>query len=194
MPDPTPSDRDAAAPPPSPWVVRFAPLVPAGGAVLDLACGSGRHCRFFLDRGHPVTAVDRDTQRLGALSAAPGLTVVTADLETGEDDGWPLGGERFAGIVVVNYLWRPLLPRLADALEPGGALIYETFAVGNQRFGRPRRPEFLLKPGELLDAFAGRLSVVAYEHGIVERPAPAVVQRIAAVNRPPDDPVPLPPG
>ena len=173
---------------PSPWVERFAALVPAGGAVLDLACGHGRHGRLFADRGHPVTAVDVDPAAIDAVAADPRIEAIAADLESG---GWPLGDRRFAGIVVTNYLWRPILPRLAAALDQGGVLIYETFAKGNERYGRPRKPEHLLRPGELLQAFADALSVVAYEHGIVEHPRPAVVQRIAAVRS--DRPAPLSP-
>ena len=170
---------------PSPWVERFAALVPAGGGVLDLACGHGRHGRLFADRGHPVTAVDIDP---AGLAADPRIEAIAADLEAG---AWPLGDRRFAGIVVTNYLWRPILPRLAAALGSGGVLIYETFAKGNERYGRPRKPAHLLRPGELLQTFEAALSVVAYEHGIVEHPRPAVVQRIAAVRS--DRPVPLSP-
>ena len=135
--------------PPSPWVERFAGLVPAGGRVLDLACGSGRHTRFFLDLGHPVVAVDRDVGGLVDLTGHPDLETLEVDLETGAP--WPLGDRRFAGIVVTNYLHRPLFPDLLAALSPGGVLIYETFAVGHELFSRPRNPDFLLKPGELLD-------------------------------------------
>jgi SAM-dependent methyltransferase len=173
------------------WVVRFAPLVRAGGRVLDLACGSGRHTRLFHGLGHPVTAVDRDGTALAAL-AADGIETVAADLEDGSP--WPLAAQRFAGIVVVNYLHRPLLRAILDTLECGGVLIYRTFATGNERFGRPSNPAFLLRPGELLDAVAGRLTVIAYEHGTVEEPRPAVVQRLCAVNDPPAAPPRVLPG
>lgn len=162
----------------SPWVVRFAPQITAGGAVLDLAAGSGRHTRFLLARGHAVTAVDRDT---AGLAPAPRLTVVNADLEDGSP--WPLDAQRFAGIVVTNYLHRPLFPQIAAALQPGGVLIYETFALGNEAFGRPRNPDFLLRPGELLAAFP-TLQVIAYEHGLIESPQPKVVQRLCAQAAP----------
>jgi SAM-dependent methyltransferase len=164
----------------SPFVTRFAGLVPARGAVLDVAAGGGRHTRLFLERGHPVLAVDRE---IGALTAiqAPRLTCLQADLES---EPWPLGSRRFAGVVVTNYLHRPLLPVLIEAVEEGGALLYETFAQGNEAFGRPRNPDFLLRPGELLEAVRGSLTVLAYEHGRIEQPRPAVIQRIAAVREP----------
>lgn len=157
----------------SPWVARFAPLVRPGGSVLDVACGGGRHCRAFLARGHAVTGIDRD---LGGAHA-PGARLIAADLEDGSP--WPLPGQRFDAVVVTNYLWRPLFPALLGALADGGVLIYETFAAGNEAFGRPRNPDFLLRPGELLEVARG-LTVVAYEHGVVENRA--VVQRICAVR------------
>ena len=163
---------------PSPWVERFAASLPEGGAVLDLACGSGRHSRLLLERGHPVTALDRDVSGLGELAGRAGLEIVEADLEDGS--AFPLAGRRFAGIVVSRYLYRPLFPALIAALGPGGGLIYETFARGNERFGRPRNPDHLLKPGELLEAVRGQLRVVAYEDLIVETPQPAALQRIFA--------------
>ncbi|CAA7614291.1 putative SAM-dependent methyltransferases [Magnetospirillum sp. LM-5] len=159
----------------SPWVRRFAPLVPRGGPVLDVACGEGRHCRLFRDLDHPVTGIDRDI----ADTRADGAELIGADMET--DAGWPLAGRQFAGIIVTNYLWRPLLPAIRAALAPDGVLIYETFAHGNEAFGRPRNPDFLLAPGELLQACSG-LTIVAYEHGI--RDGRAVIQRICAVNGP----------
>jgi SAM-dependent methyltransferase len=177
---PAPAGPHAEPTAPSPWIGRFAGLVPQGGAVLDLAAGAGRHARLFLERGHAVVAVDRDTGGLGHLSHLP-LTVLQADLEAAP---WPLGGRRFAGVVVTHYLHRPLLPLLVEAVADGGAFLYETFAEGNARFGRPRNPDFLLRPGELLEAVRGRLCVVAYEHGRIERPRPAVIQRIAAVRDP----------
>lgn len=174
----------ASAEPPSAWMVRFAGLVPAGGAVLDLACGHGRHARLFAGRGHPVTAIDRDRAALATLESVAGIETVAADLEDGAP--FKLAGRRFAGIVVANYLWRPLVPALLAALAPGGALLWETFAAGNETFGRPRNPDFLLRPGELLEMVRGTLDVVAFEDGSVDTPRPAMVQRIAAV-RPPFD-------
>lgn len=166
---------------PSAWVVRHAPLVPAGTPVLDLACGTGRHARFFADRGHPVLAADLDDVALAAVAGYPGVTVRCVDLEAGN---WPFAGQPFGGIVVANYLHRPHFPWLAGALLPGGSLIMETFGAGNERFGRPRNPAFLLAPGELLRAFGDSLQVVAYEHVTEEVPRPAVRQRLAAVRLP----------
>lgn len=153
--------------------MRWAPLIERG-PVLDVACGSGRHARLFAGRGLDVVAVDRHEQVFTGK-----IRFVKADLEDGSP--WPLAGQRFAGIVVTNYLHRPLLPILAGALGDGGVLIYETFMVGNERYGRPSNPDFLLRPGELLEAF-GALTVAAFEQGMVERPKKAVVQRICAVR------------
>ena len=171
------SPQPSAAP--SVWVKRFLPLISPGGLVLDLAAGSGRHVRLLRDRGFAVCAVDRETTALSAF-AGPGCEVRRIDLETG--DRWQLG-DGYDAIIVANYLHRPLLPALARALAPGGVLIYETFARGNERFGRPRNPDFLLRPGELLEAFAA-LTVVAFEQGEVSVPRPAVIQRLAAVRGP----------
>ncbi|MBK7135219.1 MAG: class I SAM-dependent methyltransferase [Rhodocyclales bacterium] len=163
----------------SAWVRRFAPLIVHGGNVLDLACGNGRHALFFEAGGWRVMAVDRDAQALAGLAGHPGIETVEADLEAG---AWPLVGRRFDAIVVANYLHRPLFPRLIGALEEGGVLLYETFMLGNERYGRPSNPDFLLRPNELLEAFAGRLNVVAFEQGEVARPKPAMVQRLCAVR------------
>lgn len=170
--------RQSHLPVPSAWVRRFAPLIVDEGAVLDLACGAGRHARFFADGGWRVTAVDRDAQALAGLRGHVGVEVVEADLEAGD---WPLGLRRFDGIVVANYLHRPLFPHLLAALAEGGVLIYETFMLGNERFGRPSSPDFLLRPGELLEAF-GSLQIVAFEQGEVAMPKPAVLQRLCAVR------------
>lgn len=152
---------------------RWAPLVTSGGRVVDVACGSGRHLRWLAGQGFAVTGVDRDAAALVQLEGL-GRTLV-ADLEAGP---WPLAGETFDAVVVTNYLWRPLWPSLRAALAPGGVLIYETFAVGNAAFGKPSNPDFLLQPGELLDACRG-LQVVAYEDGFLDGP-PRCVQRIVA--------------
>src|SRR5579859_1426776 len=160
---------------PSEWLTRFAHLVPPSGRVLDVACGAGRHARWLAARGHEVVAVDRDTEALAALRDVPGVRAVQADLEAGP---WPFAGDRFGAVLVFRYLHRPLFAALAAAVAPDGVLLYETFAEGHERIGRPRRPEFLLRRGELLEAFAG-LTVVAFEQGELEG---AVVQRLAAVG------------
>jgi SAM-dependent methyltransferase len=165
---------------PSTWVQRFAAAVPAG-EVLDLACGSGRHARLFAALGHPVLAVDRDPQALAA-TAGPGIATLAIDLEEA-GARWPFEAGRFAGIVVTNYLHRPLLADLATSLAPGGVLIYETFALGNELYGKPSNPAFLLRPGELLAIAAqGGLKVLAFEDGVVNGPRPARVQRLCAAG------------
>jgi SAM-dependent methyltransferase len=161
------------------WIVRWAPLIAPGAAILDVAAGGGRHTRFFRARGHPVTALDRDVTGLADLSDDAGVEIVAADLEDGSP--WPLPGRRFGAVIVTNYLHRPLWPALLAALEPGGVLLYETFMAGNERFGKPSNPAFLLRDGELLDvAREGGLAVVAYEAVMLSDPRPAMVQRIAA--------------
>jgi SAM-dependent methyltransferase len=159
---------------PSQWVERWAHLVERG-PVLDVACGAGRHALFFAERGFEVFAVDREPQVL------PGVNFVRADLENGSP--WPFEKRRFAAIVVTNYLHRPLFPTLCESLDEGGILVYETFMVGNERYGKPSNPNFLLRPGELLQAFS-MLTVVAFEQGVVDRPKPAVLQRICASRGP----------
>lgn len=172
--------------PPSPWVVRFANLIPKPGPVLDLAAGSGRHTRYFKDLGYRVVALDRKTDGLADLADEPAVEIIAADLEDGSP--WPLPGRRFAGIVVTNYLHRPVLPQLSAALALGGLLIYETFALGNEIYGRPSNPDFLLRPGELLDvARRGGLTVLGYEQLQVTAPKPAIIQHLAARR---DEPLP----
>lgn len=162
-----------------PWITRFSALVPPGGRVLDLACGGGRHTRLFRAHDHPVTAVDIHVGGVAELSSDPMTEVLEWDLE---GQGWPLGDRRFAGVVVCNYLWRPLLPAIRDAVAPGGVLLYTTFAAGNERFGRPRNPDFLLRPGELLALLDERFEVRAYEHGERGDPPTACRQSVAAVR------------
>jgi SAM-dependent methyltransferase len=158
---------------PSPWVVRWGPLIDHGD-VLDVACGGGRHSKWFVERGIAVVAVDRVPQSI------PGVRFVQADLETAQ--GWPFRANRFAGIVVTNYLHRPLFADLRASLAPDGVLIYETFMLGNERYGRPSNPSFLLRPGELLAAFAD-LRVLAFEQGRIESPKTAVIQRLCAIAK-----------
>ncbi len=163
---------------PSPWVARFARLIP-DGEVLDLACGSGRHARHLAGLGHAVLAVDRDPAVL-ANAAAPGIELQCIDLEIPQF-AWPFGSGRFAGIVVTNYLHWPLMDALVNSMKPGGVLIYETFSDGNAQFGKPSNPAFLLHAGELL-ALAARhgLQVLAFEEGVVGGPPAAMVQRLCA--------------
>lgn len=169
-----------ASPSASPWVLRFASLVPEGARVLDLACGRGRHARLFAARGCDVIAADRDAEALDSLAGVAGIATRCVDLEA---DGWPFAAERFDAIVVTNYLHRPLLRGIVAAVSDEGVLIYETFARGNEAYGRPANPDHLLVPGELLASAAGRLDVVAFEQGFVaEGGRTAVIQRIAAVG------------
>ena len=142
--------------------------------MLDVACGSGRHARWFAERGIGVVAVDCVPQSI------PGARFVQADLEAGA--AWPFASARFAGIVVTNYLHRPLFPGLRASLAPDGVLIYETFMLGNERYGRPSNPAFLLQPGELLSAFAS-LRILAFEQGRVKAPKPALIQRLCAIAK-----------
>ena len=172
-----PIDNAAA---PSAWIRCFAQLIAPAGSVLDAACGGGRHTRLLLAAGHHVTAVDKDLSGIADLRGQAGLTAMELDLERGGE--WPFAARSFDAVVVANYLHRPLLPSIVDAVGEGGVLIYETFADGNERHGRQRRPAFLLTPGELLDAVSGKLQVIAYEHGAIDDPRPAVVQRVCAVR------------
>jgi SAM-dependent methyltransferase len=174
------TESHAADEAPSDWVCRFAPHIRAGGSVLDVACGGGRHSRYLVARGLQVLAVDIEAALLRALDGIAGIRTETADLEGGP---WPYADRRFDAVVVTRYLHRPLLLPMVEALAPDGVLIYETFAAGNERYGRPRNPEFLLQPGELLELARGRLRVLAYEDLYVESPKPAMIQRICAIRR-----------
>lgn len=161
----------------SAWVQRFAGLIPSGGRVLDLASGGGRHARYLLELGFRVVAADVDNSGLSDIAEHRALEILETDLEAGP---WPFAERSFDGIVVTNYLHRPLLPLLPIALSPGGVLIYETFAAGNGAYGRPRNPRFLLEPDELRESFEHALEIVAYEHGFEETPRPALRQKICA--------------
>jgi len=184
----TPRVQEACTNTVSPWVARWSHLAPPGASVLDVACGGGRHLEWFAQRGHATTGIDRDTE--AARQRVPCAELITADIEAGP---WPLamppasGGangpttRQFGLVVVTNYLWRPLLPHITDSVAPECVLIYETFAAGNETLGRPRRPEFLLQPGELLRVCAD-FHIVAYENGTLSTPA-RCVQRIAAVRK-----------
>ncbi len=168
----------AEALPPSPWVRRWLGVLPAGATVLDFAAGSGRHAREALRRGLRATAIDRDAAALASLEQ--GIATRVSDLEAGE---WPFDDQCFDAVVVANYLFRPRFALLAALVAPGGLLIYETFAQGNERYGRPSNPAFLLAPGELYErSRRAGLRVLGYEHGRVEQPRPAVVQRVCAAR------------
>jgi SAM-dependent methyltransferase len=163
---------------PSPWVRRFASLIVTGGRVLDVASGAGRHARLLAQMGYRVEAVDRDPVVLEQLRGEPTIQTRVAELES---DVWPYEEASFDGVIVTNYLHRPLFTALLQALRPNGVFIYETFMVGNERFGKPSNPDFLLQSHELFDRVNGHLTVVAFEQGVVEAPKPACVQRICAV-------------
>lgn len=169
---------------PSPWVARFAHLVQPGGAVLDVAAGAGRHSRFFVQRGCSVDAVDRDPALVAATADLAGVRSLVADIEMG---AWPYQGRRFDAVIVTNYLHRPLFPVLRDAVGDGGVLLYETFARGNEAYGRPSNPAFLLRPHELLDVFMAEFFVVAYEDGVIDTPRRARVQRLCAMRAGPGE-------
>jgi SAM-dependent methyltransferase len=158
---------------PSDWLLRWAHLIRPGGTVLDVACGSGRHVRWLAAQGFRVTGIDRNTEALAALGEM--AETIAADIEAGP---WPLHGRRFDAVLVTNYLWRPLAPVLLAALADDGVFIHETFAEGQQAYGKPSRPEFLLQPAELIALTAG-LHAVAFEDGLLAAPARRV-QRIVA--------------
>lgn len=160
---------------PSIWVQRWSHLIAPHSRVLDVACGAGRHMHFLAAQGHTAFGVDRNPEAL-ALAQKYG-DVTCADIENGP---WPFTGQTFDGVVVTHYLWRSLFPVIVQSLAPGGVLIYETFAAGNETVGKPSRPDFLLQPGELLQATEG-LRTVAYEDGFEASPD-RFVQRIVAVR------------
>ena len=189
-----------ATPPPAPspaqapgeaadWLQRWAHLLPAGAPVLDIACGRGRHLRWLAARGHPVTGIDRDAAALAAsqgLAKAGQAELILADIENGP---WPCPGRQWPVVLVTHYLWRPLWPQIMGSLAPGGLLVYETFAAGNETVGKPSRPDFLLRPGELIERCAG-LRIVAFEDGFLDDPA-RFVQRVVARRPGPADSLPM---
>jgi SAM-dependent methyltransferase len=162
---------------PSSWVVGHAKRIPTDGRVLDLACGSGRHARWLRRQGHTIVAADIKLDGVADLRDQDGIELLETDLE---QDNWTLEGQLFAGIVVTNYLYRPHLPQLIENLQRPGILIYETFAAGNEQYGKPSNPDFLLQPGELLKVFGNDLRVIAFEQGLVEEESPKIMQRLCA--------------
>lgn len=164
---------------PSQWVVEHAPLIRKGGRVLDLACGSGRHALWLAGQDYQVDAVDRDAQAVAGMQGMANISVSITDIETGH---WPEIDQRYDGIVVSRYLFRPLLSKLTEMLNPDGVLIYETFMLGNERYGRPSNPDYLLQPDELKMVYAPLLKIYAFEQGKVDEPVPAMTQRICAIN------------
>ncbi len=162
---------------PSPWIVKYAPLIPKQGRVLDLACGYGRHAIWLAEQGYRVDAINRDTKAVSDLSGLDNVNVLMIDLETSH---WPQSDQRYDGLVVSRYLYRPLLPVLATMLNPGGVLIYETFMVGNERYGKPSNPNYLLRQNELLEIYSPLLKIISFEQGEEHQPRPAVMQRICA--------------
>ena len=163
--------------PASPWIVKFAPLIPNKGLVLDLACGSGRHAKWLAQQGYQVDALDRDPIATTSMQGMDGIRVTITDLETAE---LPNFEHSYDGIIVSRYLHRPLLTMLATILNPSGILIYETFMRGNERYGKPSNPDFLLIPDELLNTYSPLLNIISFEQGDVKEPKPAVLQRICA--------------
>ena len=174
------SDVDRTSLPPSQWVVKHGGVIRPGGVVLDVACGAGRHGRFFRNLGHPVVLLDRDITKVVDMASIEDVEIVARDLESGRS--WPLAGRQFDAVIVVNYLYRPILPALVASVAPGGVLIYDTFAVGNEAYGQPRNHDYLLRREELLIAVRPELVVMAYEDVEETDPRPAVRQRIMAVR------------
>lgn len=163
---------------PSPWVVSFAPLIPSQGQVLDLACGNGRHAFWLANQGYHVEALDRDPEALANLEGLMNIKTRQIDLENGNDLSWT--ERKFDGVIVSRYLYRPIIKTIPSILKPGGVLIYETFMIGNERYGRPSNPDFLLLENELLDAYSPLLEIIQFNQGYENSPKPAMVQRICA--------------
>ena len=166
---------------PSPWVQRFAAHIPAHATALDLASGGGRNGRWLMARGLHVTFLDRDVSAIADLAPAAHAEIIKTDLETG--GRFPILGRQYDCVVVTNYLWRDILDDICEAVTPGGLLIYETFGIGNEAFGRPRNPDFLLRPGELAETVRDSFMIIGYEHGRRDIPSPAVIQRLAAIRQ-----------
>ncbi len=166
-------------PTPSVWVTKCSKLLRPSSTVLDLACGSGRHAHYLASRGHDVTALDKSPEALSKISSSIGIHTYEFDLEVG---AWPFSERKFDAIVVTNYLYRPIIQNIVNTLSPSGILIYETFMVGNERFGRPSNPDFLLRPNELIDETHKKLQILLYEAGRVSDPKPSLIQRICAVS------------
>ncbi len=164
---------------PMPWVAKWSELIPVSGRVLDVACGDGRHAVYLAGQGYALDAVDLNADRYAAHRGETGINWLQHDLES---DPWPFPCKRYQGVVVTNYLHRPLFPNLIDALASAGVLIYATFSVGQEVYGRPRNPRHLLMPGELLEMVRGHLRVVAYEDVLEQHPEPARVQRLCAIK------------
>jgi SAM-dependent methyltransferase len=183
---PTPSPHTASDP--SPWIARYAPLVRNAASLLDVACGHGRHAKFFASRGVRVVAVDRDESAIASLNGIQNIATELRDLEgaSRSADAWPYAHETFDAIVVCNYLWRPTFDRTLDSIKPGGVLLYETFMDGNERYGKPSRHEFLLRSNELLERTRNQFRTIAFEEGDVfddtGRPI-ACAQRICSIKR-----------
>jgi SAM-dependent methyltransferase len=164
----------------SPWIKKYGKIVPQERPVLDMACGAGRHSFFMNSLGCDVVAVDINPVLKGLNDFQNNISVVTADLEQEE---WPFRKEEFSGIIVVNYLWRPSFPRIIESLAPGGVLLYDTFSQGNEKFGRPRNPDYLLAPGELMSLCTDDFTIIDFHQGYMDLPAPAVRQSIAAEKK-----------
>lgn len=180
------SSRLHGTEPPSAWVQRWSHLVPEQGVVLDVACGFGRHAHWFYKRKHTLVVIDRAQDAIKSIAAAIPAYACEAVVADIENVPWPLMGRQFDAVVVTNYLWRPLLPTLLNSLLLGGVLIYETFTQGNETVGKPSRPDFLLRPAELL-AVCQDLRIVAFEDGFEEGTSertPRFIQRIVAVREP----------
>jgi len=166
---------------PSLWFQRFSGLIKTTGTVLDVAAGGGRHVKYFGDNGFKITAIDKNIEPLEPFVESHNADIIEADMETGKP--WPLGNRTFDAVIVCNYLYRPHFNNLMDALAPGGVFLYETFALGNEVFNRPRNPDHLLRNGELLSLVQNKLQVVAYQHGIIDSgECPGVKQMICAVK------------